>query len=117
MLLRDTATLRLDLTKCLQVHHLIAEVRGGNLGHVSKLGSQDNVRVGHPEHKALFTYRKRLEVSWLLARWVVGESESEEARHHTLSSHAPEKLEEKEIALSLRKWPLDQQRNRNKKET
>ncbi len=46
----------------LQVHHLIAEGRGGNLGHVSRPGSQDNVRVDRPEHKALFAYRKRLEV-------------------------------------------------------
>ncbi len=46
----------------MQVHHLIAEGRGGNLGHVSRPGSQDNVRVDRPEHKALFTYRKRLEV-------------------------------------------------------
>ncbi len=43
-------------------HHLIAEGCGGNLGHVSRPGSQDNVRVGRPEHKALFAYRKRLEV-------------------------------------------------------
>ncbi len=44
------------------VHHLIAEGRGGNLGHLSRPGSQDNVRVDRPEHKALFAYRKRLEV-------------------------------------------------------
>ncbi len=31
--------------QCLQVHHLIAEERGGNLRHVSRPGSQDNVRV------------------------------------------------------------------------
>ncbi len=67
MLLRDTATLRLDLPPpravlALQVHHLIAEGRGGNLGHVSRPGSQDNVRVDRTEHKALFAYRKRLEV-------------------------------------------------------
>ncbi len=36
--------------------------RGGNLGHVSRPGSQDNVRVDRPKHKALFAYRKRLEV-------------------------------------------------------
>ncbi len=59
MLLRDTATPRLG---CLQVHHLIAEGRGGNLGHVSRPGSQDNVRVVRPEHKALFAHRKCLEV-------------------------------------------------------
>ncbi len=29
---------------------------------VSRPGSQDNVRVDRPEHKALFPYRKRLEV-------------------------------------------------------
>ncbi len=46
----------------MQVHHLIAEGRGGNLGHVSRPGSQDNVRVDRPEHKALFAYRKCLEV-------------------------------------------------------
>ncbi|XP_052466728.1 uncharacterized protein LOC128024890 [Carassius gibelio] len=46
----------------LQVHHLVSEGSGGNLGHVSRPGSQDNVRVGRPEHKALFTYRKCLEV-------------------------------------------------------
>ncbi len=32
----------------MQVHHLIAEERGGNLGHVSRPGSQDNVRVDRP---------------------------------------------------------------------
>ncbi len=48
--------------QCLQVHHLITEGRGGNLGHISRLGSQDNVRVDRPEHKALFGYRKSLEV-------------------------------------------------------
>ncbi len=47
--------------QCLQVHHLIAEGRGGNLGHVSRPGSQDNVRVDRPEHKSLFASRKRLE--------------------------------------------------------
>ncbi len=56
--------LRLDLPppRAVQVHHLIAEGRGGNLGNVSRPGSQDNVRVDRPEHKALFAYRKRLEV-------------------------------------------------------
>ncbi len=39
---------------------------------------------------------------WLLAKWVVGESE--EAGRRTLSSHGPENPEEKEIALSLRRW-------------
>ncbi len=34
----------------------------GNLGHVSRPGSQDNMRVDRPEHKAFFAYRKRLEV-------------------------------------------------------
>ncbi len=48
--------------QCLQVHHLIAEGRGGNLRHVSRPGSQDNMRVGRPEHKALFAHRKCLEV-------------------------------------------------------
>ncbi len=48
--------------QCLQVHHLIAEGRGWNLGHVSRPGSQDNVRLDWPEHKALFAYRKCLEV-------------------------------------------------------
>ncbi len=47
-------------------------------------------------------YRPRNVLSWLLAKWVVGESE--EAGRRTLSSHGPENLEEKEIALSLRKW-------------
>ncbi len=37
--------------QCLQVHHLIAEGRGGNLGHVSRPGSQDNVRVVRPKHR------------------------------------------------------------------
>ncbi len=41
-------------------------------------------------------------LSWLLAKWDVGESE--EAGRRTLSSHGPEKPEEKEIALSLRRW-------------
>ncbi len=48
--------------QCLLVHLLIATGRGRNLGHVSRPGSQDNVRVDRPEHKALFAYRKRLEV-------------------------------------------------------
>ncbi len=39
-----------------------AEGRGGNLGHVSRPGSQDNVRVVRPKHKALFAHRKCLEV-------------------------------------------------------
>ncbi len=46
--------------------------------------------------------RPRTALPWLLARWVVGESE--EAGHRTLSSHGPENPEEKEIALSLSKW-------------
>ncbi len=40
----------------------------------------------------------RTELTWLLAKWVVGESE--EAGRRTLSSHGPENPEEKEIALS-----------------
>ncbi len=45
--------------------------------------------------------RLQTALSWLLARWVVGESV--EAGRRTLSSHGPENPEEKEIALSLRK--------------
>ncbi len=41
---------------------------------------------------------------WLLAKWVVGESE--EAGRRTLSSHGPEN--------PWTSWPLDQRRNRNK---
>ncbi len=41
--------------------------------------------------------RPRTVLSWLLAKWVVGESE--EAGRRTLSSHGPENPEEKEIAL------------------
>ncbi len=44
--------------------------------------------------------RPRTALSWLLARWVVGESE--EAGRRTLSSHGPENPEEKDIALSFR---------------
>ncbi len=47
-------------------------------------------------------YRPRTVLCWLLAKWVVGESEEEGGR--TLSSHGPENPEEKEIALSLRRW-------------
>ncbi len=47
-------------------------------------------------------YRSRTVLSLLLAKWAVGESE--EAGRRTLSSHGPENPEEKEIALSLRKW-------------
>ncbi len=46
--------------------------------------------------------RPRTVLSWLLAKWVVGESE--ESGRRTLSSHGPENAEEKEIALSLRRW-------------
>ncbi len=46
--------------------------------------------------------RPRTVLSWLLAKWVAGESE--EAGRRTLSSHGPENPEEKEIALSLRRW-------------
>ncbi len=46
--------------------------------------------------------RPRTVLSWLLAKWVVGESE--EAGRRTLSSHGPENPEEKEFALSLRRW-------------
>ncbi len=45
-------------------------------------------------------YRPRTVLSWLLAKWVVGESE--EAGRRTLSSHGPENPEEKEIAFSLK---------------
>ncbi len=49
----------------------------------------------------------RTVLSWLLARWVVGESE--EAMRRTLPSLGPENPEEKEIALSLKKWvPAEQ---------
>ncbi len=44
----------------------------------------------------------RTTLSWPLARWIVGESE--EATRRTLSARGPENPEEKEIALSLRKW-------------
>ncbi len=46
--------------------------------------------------------RPRTVLSWLLAKWVVGESK--EAGRRTLSSHGPENPEKKEIALSLRRW-------------
>ncbi len=46
--------------------------------------------------------RPRTVLSWLLAKWVVDESEV--AGHRTLSSHGPENPEEMEIALSLRRW-------------
>ncbi len=42
--------------------------------------------------------RPRTVLSWLLAKWVVGESE--EAGRLTLSSHGLENPEEKEIVLS-----------------
>ncbi len=42
-------------------------------------------------------YCPRTILSWLLAKWVGGESE--EAGRRTLSSHGPENPEEKEIAL------------------
>ncbi len=48
--------------QCLQVHHLIAKGRGGKLRHVSRPGSQDNMRVCRQEHKALFAHQKCLEV-------------------------------------------------------
>ncbi len=53
--------------------------------------------------------RPRTALSWLLARWVVGESE--EATHRTLSSHGPENPEEKEFALSVKKWVPEIKRN------
>ncbi len=60
--------------------------------------------------------RTRTVLSWLLVKWVVGESE--EAGRRTLSSHGPENPEEKKIALSLRsgyRWPKSRKRqNRNK---
>ncbi len=58
--------------------------------------------------------RPRTVLSWLLAKWVVGESE--EAGRRILSSHGPENPEEKEIDFSLRKWAMsnESERNRNK---
>ncbi len=53
--------------------------------------------------------RPRTVLSWLLAKWVVGESE--EAGRGTLSSHGPENPEENEIALFLRKWVPEQKQN------
>ncbi len=35
----------------LQVHHLTPEGRGGNFGHISRPGSQDNVRVTGPDSR------------------------------------------------------------------
>ncbi len=55
----------------LQVPHLIAEGRGGNLGHVSRPGSQDNVRVDRPEHKALLAYRKGSRGGWHRRRCIL----------------------------------------------
>ncbi len=49
--------------QCLQVHHLIAEGRGGNLGYVSRPGSQDNVRAVRPEHNAWRSPALLMEVS------------------------------------------------------
>ncbi len=46
-------------------------------------------------------HRPRTVLSWLLAKWVVGESE--EAGRRTLSFHGLENPEQKEIALSLKK--------------
>ncbi len=55
-------------------------------------------------------HRPRTVFSWLLAKWFVGESE--EAGRRALSSHGPEIPEEKEIAISLRKW--EQKQNETK---
>ncbi len=52
------------------------------------------------EHNIWIVHERVL--SWLLAKWVVGESE--EAGRRTLLYHGPENPEEKEIVLSLRKW-------------
>ncbi len=60
-LLQDKATPRLDPPprgQCLQVHLLIMERHGGNLAHISRPGSQDNMRVGRPKHKTLFPHQK-----------------------------------------------------------
>ncbi len=66
MLLRDTATPRLGLPPPKAVlagsPPESRKGRGGNLGHVSRPGSEDNVRVVRPKHKALFAHRKCLEV-------------------------------------------------------
>ncbi len=49
--------------------------------------------------------RPRTVLSWLQAKWVVGKSEDAGRRTLSLShTHGPENPEEKEIALSLRKW-------------
>ncbi len=52
-------------------------------------------------------HRPRTVLSWLLAKWVVGESE--QAGSRTLSSHGPENPEEMKIALSLKKWAEQKQ--------
>ncbi len=44
--------------QCLQVHHLIAEGRGGNLGHVSRPGVSGQRESSPPKHNALFAHRK-----------------------------------------------------------
>ncbi len=54
--------------------------------------------------------RPRTALSWLLERWVVGESE--EAGCRTLSSYKPESPEEMEIAFSLRKWGTETKKKR-----
>ncbi len=65
MLLRDTATLRLDLPppRVVLAGSPPDRRRAWLEPHPE---SQDNVRVDRPEHKALFIYRKRLEVTDLM---------------------------------------------------
>ncbi len=66
MLLWDTATPRLDLPLPRAVLAGSPPDRrracGGNLRNVSRPESQDNVKLGWPEHKALFVHQKCLEV-------------------------------------------------------
>ncbi len=54
--------------QCLQVHHLIPEGHGGNFGHISRPGSQDNARVSRPEFMAQIANRKFLQVTYPLDR-------------------------------------------------
>ncbi len=44
----------------LQVHHLIPERSGGIFGHVSRPGSQDNMRISRFEFKTHFADQKYL---------------------------------------------------------
>ncbi len=95
-------------TPCKRLQHFAGAAKGSRAGWYRKAARSETSLQNSlgPKWDWLEVHGEVLHLrtapSWLLARWVVGDSE--EAMHRTLSSRGTENPEEKDIALSLKKW-------------